>query len=230
MALFEAGGFEPSDITAYETEFGLPNVPVEAVSVDGSGTGTNGATVEVVLDIDMVIGINPNVSRVLVYEDAKDNSAKQFSVALVDVMERVASDDLAQTLSISYGLDERQIGTASIKAENNALVQLASEGITVLVSAGDQGAYGHTGTKFRPAHLNAPDPGSQPFVTSVGGTTLFTFAQEQYLGEEVWNDLGIHDGATGGGVSSVWKRSPFTKDQNTSREMAARRRIETCRT
>jgi subtilase family serine protease len=217
VALFEAGGFEPSDITTYETQFGLPNVPVEAVSVDGSGTGTNGATIEVVLDIDMVIAINPNVSRVLVYEDAKDNNAKQFSVALVDVMERVASDDLAQTLSISYGLDERQIGTAAIKAENNALLQLASEGITVLVSAGDQGAYGRTGTKFRPAHLNAPDPGSQPFVTSVGGTTLFTYAQEQCLGEEVWNDLGINKTATGGGVSSVWAIPFYQRPRYVSR-------------
>jgi kumamolisin len=48
------------------------------------------------------------------------------------------------------------------------------------------------------------DPASQPMVTAVGGTTLFTGAGETYAGEETWNDIGLGLGATGGGVSSVW--------------------------
>jgi subtilase family serine protease len=78
-----------------------------------------------------------------------------------------------------------------------------------VVSAGDDGAYGRTGTRTFPATLNAPDPGSQPLITSVGGTTLFTAQKEAYLGEEVWNDLGIGDGATGGGVSSFNSIPPY---------------------
>jgi kumamolisin len=38
----------------------------------------------------------------------------------------------------------------------------------------------------------------------VGGTGLYTGAKEGYAGEDVWNDLGLGAGATGGGVSSVW--------------------------
>ena len=202
VAVFEQGGFYPSDVDQYLQRMSLPHRPVTFVPVNGYDGSVNDAGVELeaVLDIDMVIGINPGVKEVLVYEDGTDN----FNVALLDALEQVAKDNKAQTLSISYGLDEIQESKSAIKAENTALIQLAAQGITVLVSAGDDGAYGRTGTGFSPAHLNAPDPGSQPYVTSVGGTTLFTFADELYLGEEVWNDLGIGAGATGGGVSSHW--------------------------
>jgi hypothetical protein len=52
--------------------------------------------------------------------------------------------------------------------------------------------------------MDEEDPASQPLVTSVGGTTLFTGPKEVSSTEEVWNLLGSHDGATGGGVSSYW--------------------------
>ena len=202
VAVFEQGGFYPSDVDRYLDRMSLPHRPVTFVPVNGynGSVDDDGVELEAVLDIDMVIGINPDVKEVLVYEDGTDN----FNVALLDALEQVAKDNKAQTLSISYGQDEIQEGKSAIKAENTALMQLAAQGITVLVSAGDGGAYGRTGTGFSPARLNAPDPGSQPYVTSVGGTTLFTFANEAYLGEEVWNDLGIGGGATGGGVSSYW--------------------------
>lgn len=202
VAVFEQGGFHQSDVDKYLDRMHLPNRPVTFVSVNGydGSVNDNGVELEAVLDIDMVIGINPDVKEVLVYEDGKDS----FQVALLDALEQVAKDNKAQTLSISYGQDEIQQGQSAIKAENTALIQLASQGITVLVSAGDNGAYGRSGSASIPAHLEAPDPGSQPYVTSVGGTTLFTFANEAYLQEEVWNDLGFGNGATGGGVSSYW--------------------------
>jgi subtilase family serine protease len=83
-------------------------------------------------------------------------------------------------------------------------VQLTAQGISVFVSSGDQGAYGHT--EGQPiASLNVIDPGAQPNVTSVGGTTLFLGPDSQWAYEEVWNELGsIGGGATGGGVSSYW--------------------------
>jgi hypothetical protein len=41
-------------------------------------------------------------------------------------------------------------------------------------------------------------------VTAVGGTTLFTDVNSNYLGEQVWNELASNAGATGGGISSYW--------------------------
>ena len=202
VAVFEQGGYSQSDITTFLTTMKLPNVPVSFVGVNGYDGHVNDKQIELeaVLDIDMIIGINPKVKQVLVYEDGND----PFGVAMVDALDQIATDKKVQTLSISYGVDEVQQGDTEMKAENTALTQLASEGITVLVSSGDNGAYGRTGGNNSPAQLEAPDPGSQPLVTCVGGTTLTTGPNEVWLGEEVWNRLGLGFGATGGGVSSFW--------------------------
>jgi subtilase family serine protease len=205
VAVFEQGGFSRSDLTIYRDKMGLPHRPVKFVSVNGYNGEVNdpGVELEAVLDIDMVIGINPNVGQVLVYEDGSDS----FQVAIIDALQQVASDNLAQFLSISYGLDEVQQPAGQMDAENTALTQLAAQGIGVLVSSGDRGAFGNTGMTQIPALLNVSDPASQPLVTGVGGTSLFTGYKEAYNVETVWNDLVSNignGGASGGGVSAYW--------------------------
>jgi len=197
LAVFEQGGFDPNDVATYLTANGLPKKYVVARGVNGYGGGIDDPNVELeaVLDIDMEIGTNPKLKALLVYEDGQD----PFGVALVDSFAAIASDDKAQTISVSYGLDEALQDPADIQAENTALMQEVAQGQTVFVSAGDRGAYGDLGNG-----LNAPDPGSQPLVTSVGGTTLFTGPGEIYLDEITWNELASLGFATGGGVSSIW--------------------------
>jgi subtilase family serine protease len=202
VALFEQGGFFASDVQKYLTANKLPKVPVIPRGVNGSGTGVSDPDVELeaVLDIDMIIGINPSVKEVIVYEDGDYNDS--FQVALLDALTAVADQNQAQVLSISYGEDEILQGSTAIQAENQELTQLAAQGITVLASAGDNGAYGDIGLRSTD-YLNVADPGAQPLVTCVGGTTLFTL-NGLYYAEEVWNLLADGLGATGGGVSSVW--------------------------
>jgi kumamolisin len=196
--VFEQGGITPSDITVYEKQNKLPDVPVHARGVNGYGGGVDdpGVELEAILDVDMLIAINPALDRIIVYEVGEDVA---FATGLVDVYSAVASDNKIQTFSISYGLDEAQQDPTEIQAENTVLTQLVAQGIAVFASAGDQGAYGREGNG-----LNAPDPGSQPELTSVGGTTLFTGTKQAYLNEITWNELGSRGFATGGGVSSVW--------------------------
>ena len=204
VAVFEQGGFSKPDLTIYQDKMGLPHRPVKFVSVNGYNGEVNdpGIELEAVLDIDMVIGINPNVDQVLVYKDGTDS----FQVAIIDALQQVASDNLAQTLSISYGLDQVQQPTGQMDAENTALTQLAAQGISVLVISGECGAFGNTGMTQVPALLNVSDPASQPLVTGVGATSLFTGYKEAYSVETVWNDLAssTFSGASGGGVSAYW--------------------------
>ena len=209
VAIFEQGGIVQSDITTYETHFGLPNVTIAQTGVDGSDTAANtGTIIEVDLDIDAILGLNPSVKVIHVYvADYLDNIP--FSTGLVDTFDAVATNKTAQTLSVSYGIDEVQQGATAIANEGDALLECQTAGVTVLVSAGDDGAYGRTGTNTNPATLNAPDPGSQPLVTCVGGTSLTTSSTQQYVGEVVWNDLSTGHGATGGGVSSYWALPTF---------------------
>ncbi|HEY1613831.1 MAG TPA: S53 family serine peptidase [Rhizomicrobium sp.] len=195
LALFEESGFPANDMTVYYNEYKLTSVPITLIGVNGSGTGSGGATVETDLDLQASIGANPNLSQILMYIDENGS----FSSQLVDSFNQIAQDDQATVLSVSYGLDENQQGETAVKAENTALTQLQAEGITVFVSSGDDGAAGREGTG-----LNAPDPGSQPLITSVGGTRLNVTSKEAWSSETVWNDLSQGDGATGGGVSKFW--------------------------
>ena len=197
LAVFEQGGYAPSDVTAYLMRNKLPAVRVKPRLVDGYGGGIDDPNVELeaVLDIDMEIAMNPAAHKVMVYEDGTDS----FAVALLDSLSAMASDNAAATISISYGTDEAQQGGAAITAEAAVFTQLAAQGQAVFVSAGDSGAYGNEAPS-----LNVSDPASQPLVSGVGGTTMFTGLHDSYLVENVWNELGIGAGATGGGVSSVW--------------------------
>jgi subtilase family serine protease len=203
VAVFEQGGFFNSDVEKYLYKMGLPHPAVTVVGVDGYDGTVNSYQIELecVIDIDMMIAINRDVHQVLVYEDGIDT----FQVALLDALNQVATDNKAQVLSISYGQDEGLEGNDAIAAENTALVQLAAQGITVTASSGDQGAYGD-GYNFP---YNVSDPASQPYVTGVGGTTLFTGPGRLYVGETVWNESDLAVEASGGGISSYWPFPAF---------------------
>jgi subtilase family serine protease len=216
VAVFEDSSITASDFSKYLSTNKLPKIKLTQIPVDQSKVGApNPDQVEAVLDVDMIAAINPDVKEIQMYVAPGADTISQFSTELIDVFDAVGTaftnTGQPQTLSVSYGLDEIQIveGGGDIVAEADALVGLADVGVTVLASAGDQGAYGRTGLDNNPATLNVGDPGSQIFVTCVGGTTLFTYSEQQYLGEEVWNDLGIGDGATGGGVSAGWELPDF---------------------
>jgi len=214
VAVFEEGGFFSYDVETYLKRMNLPHPSISFVGVNGYDGYVYDFSVELeaVLDIDMVIAINPQVKAVIAYEDGND----PFGVALVDALDQVATDNKAQILSISYGLDESEQGTDQMNAENTALTQLASQGITVLASAGDDGAYGQTGTENYPATYNVSDPGAQPLITCVGGTSLATGADQVYVTESVWNRLGSTGGATGGGYSSYWPIPTWQPSQQVS--------------
>jgi subtilase family serine protease len=204
-AVFEQGGYQQSDVTKFLTYNGLPQVTVTPISVDGSPITAIDPNIELeaVLDIDMIAGINPAISGVRVYIDA--STWDPFATALLDAITQVGDDNVAKVFSISYGQDEGNQGKAALEAEHTALAQLASEGITVTASSGDDGAYGHE--HFYP--YNVEDPASQPYVTGVGGTTLLTGPGEAYVGETAWNDLASGYGATGGGISAYWRVPDF---------------------
>lgn len=203
VALFEQGGYVPSDITTYDENYGL-SVPVSAIGVNGSSTAPTGNTIEVeaALDIDAVGGVNPKTKQVLVYED----TASSFSAALVAALNQIADDDIASVVSISYGLDEKSQGQNAVNAENTALTELAAQGQTVFVSSGDGGASGTQIDNIIPLKTgkNVEDPGAQPLVTSVGGTTLNVSSTEAWKSETVWNEWSKQGGATGGGISVYW--------------------------
>ncbi len=76
VGLLVFDGFFATDIAAYETKAGLPNVPITTVLLDGFngvpvgavGPGYPNPDIEVALDIENVISMAPGLSEVVVFE------------------------------------------------------------------------------------------------------------------------------------------------------------------
>ena len=190
LAVFELDGYTASDITGFETNFGIPSIPLQNVLVD-SATGTpGGAVAEVTLDIELMAAIAPGAAKIMVYEGPNSDQG------MLDTYAKIASDNIAKSISTSWGQSEGGVTSSFIQSENTIFMQMAAQGQTIYSAAGDAGAYDNGST------LSVDDPSGQPYVVGVGGTTLST-SGGVYASETTWNDSG---GAGGGGISTVWSQ------------------------
>ena len=194
LGLFELDGYTASDITAYETQYGLPAIPLQNVLIDGA-TGvpsTGDGPTEVTLDIELMAALAPGASKILVYE------APNAGTGAVDLYNKIATDNLAKEISTSWGEPENSDSASARNSENTAFQQMAAQGQSIYAAAGDSGANDNGST------LSVDDPASQPYMVGVGGTTLTTNgAGGAYKSESTWNN-GAGNGAGGGGISTVW--------------------------
>jgi hypothetical protein len=180
VGLLQFDGFYQSDITAYESQAGLPNVPITVVPVQG-GVGTPGSgAVEVSLDIEMAISMAPGLSHVYVYE------APNSSAYWVSLFSQMANDNLAKQLSCSWGGGGRNASAETV------FKQMGAQGQSFFNATGDSDAF--TGT--------IPFPSDSTNITEVGGTTLTTGSGGAYSSETVWN-WGSGTG-TSGGISTYY--------------------------
>ncbi len=198
IALFELDAWSISDINAFQSCY-KTNVHLSSVNVDGGdGSGAGGG--EAALDIETAIALAPKAD-ITVY----DAPASNYALSVVDELTRIFDANNAQILSMSYGLCEPfvySLDTGLADSENLLFEQAAAEGMSVFVASGDTGSEGCYRVNQSDA-LEVLDPGSQPFVTSVGGTDL-THAGPPPK-ETVWNEgVNTGAGAGGGGVSGNW--------------------------
>ena len=213
LALFELDGYTATDVSAYESRFDLPSVPLQNVLVDGVSGAAGPNADEVTLDIELQIALAPRVSKILVYETADTDSG------VLDGYSRIAEDDQAKQISTSWGLDEPESTLSTLQAENMIFKQMAAQGQTLYAAAGDSGAYdsGISGDGLR-----VDDPASQPYVCGVGGTTLATNgAGGVYASETTWNGGSAAKGAGGGGISSIWPIPAWQKSAVSSASKAS---------
>jgi len=174
LDLLQFDNFTPADITNYAAAIGLSNVPpITVIPVDG-GFGTPGANrLEVSLDIEMVLAMAPGISNLFVYEAPNPSP-------WVDILSQMADDDLAPQASCSWS------GGGPDPASEQVFQQMAAQGQSFFCAAGDAGAFTNV-VQF---------PSSSPNITQVGGTSLVTDTNQNYVSESVWNR---GNGSAGGG-------------------------------
>ena len=127
----------------------------------------------------------------------------------LDVLSAIVSHDHAQVISISWGNCEAQDGGSQVAAVEANLFEEAAPRVKPSwrrPATTDRLTAAHRGGTQAPVAA-VDDPGSQPYVTSVGGTSLATLGPPPT--ETVWNNSA---GAGGGGISSNWAMPAYQSD------------------
>jgi len=229
--------FLPADAYAYWSAIGLPVKPnrITQVHVDGGGPlGSVEGSGETSLDVEQSGGLAP-WADIIVY-DAPNTDAGFF-----DVFNQAVSDNKVDSLSVSWGQPEilyfpqTEGGvdyTDELRAFHQVFLEAAVQGISMFATSGDSGAYdtvrgfGGSLTDPVPPPLTADAPGSDPFITTAGGTTVpwsFSFSggpKASITQESVWGwdyissyfqkNFGVDitdevfSVGAGGGVSVFW--------------------------
>jgi hypothetical protein len=220
IALYELEPFLYSDVRTFDTcYFGaaqasamlsrLQVVPVEGGQPIGPGSG------EANLDVEDLSAMAPDAT-IDVYEGPSPGT-NGVVYDPVDEYAAIIDADRDQVISTSWGLCEQaiQAGQPGLQqAENLLFEQAAAQGQSVFGAAGDNGAddcdtFETTTVASGQNPVSVDDPGSQPYVVSVGGTTI-TDASEPPA-EQVWNDGGM-GGAGGGGISESWTMPTWQRE------------------
>ncbi|HEY6537990.1 MAG TPA: S53 family peptidase [Candidatus Dormibacteraeota bacterium] len=242
-AVFELSAYNQSDITTWaHTFYGSHYMPrITNINVDGGPLGTYcppsdqcvygyGGDIEVEADVEQELAIAPDINDLEVYNAPND----YYGFTELDEYYQIAEDDSADSISSSWAECEPDVGQSYAEAENLIFEQMAAQGQSMFASSGDTGAYDclRDGTEglYASHPQQVSDPATQPWVTSVGGTSLESDnpgsnPRPAYPNgvETIWNELNLCNGsaaglsacttygAGGGGDSIFWGKPAYQR-------------------
>ncbi|MFJ6379918.1 protease pro-enzyme activation domain-containing protein [Kitasatospora sp. NPDC092039] len=194
VALWEFDGYKSTNLTTYDSQFGLSGPAVTTVPVDGAnydskpGEGQG----EVELDSEIVRGVAPKATQ-LVYEAPNSDQGE------IDMANKIVTDNRVSVISISWGSCEPDTTASSMTAVDNAFKQAAAQGISIFSASGDDGSRDCTRSTSGSSVKAVDFPASSPHQTGVGGTNLKVSSGNTYSSESAWS-------TAGGGVSTVFAK------------------------
>ncbi len=199
------GGYFEQDLRQFCELADIPVPTVTPVSTDGTSTNAlDGTQGEVMLDIEVVAGL---CSRANIVPYFAHWSEQGWIKALDYVVQDSANNP--SVVSISWGLaEDTDIWSSQAMLQvNETLKEAAYQGITVCVSAGDDGS--SDGVDDGYAHVDFP--AASPYVLAVGGTAIVNGDNGKV--DVAWKEgdglRADNGGATGGGVSAYFSRPPW---------------------
>ena len=165
-------------VNQFRSLFSLPANPPQVIidgndpGIDGINNpeGPNGDSVEAYLDVEWAGAVAPNATVNLVI--AADTALEG---GLYLALEHAIYGNLAPIVSLSFGACEKNIGTTN-QFLNSLYEQAAAQGITVLVSTGDNGSAGCDDDNTQFFAINGQQVSgfaSTPYNVAVGGTDFF---------------------------------------------------------
>lgn len=210
------------DMTTFRSAMGLPANPPQII-LNGADPGRqSGDEGESDLDLQWAGAVAPGATIKFV------TSASTASTDGIDLSAQYAvSNNVADIITLSYGLCEADLGTAATNFYNGLWQQAAAQGMSVFVSSGDSGAADCDASDAATATRGRGVNGlcTSPSATCVGGTQFDDTANPSqywsatnaanlgsalsYIPEKVWNESGSVSGgsglwSSGGGASTVF--------------------------
>jgi kumamolisin len=200
-----AYAWRDTDNTTFNTQWGLPQLPVGSgqvctgVSTASGCKFSSSQSIEVALDVEYAHGTAPG-ARILNYMSASTSDA-DFTI----MYNRIVADDPGHVVSTSWGACESGSSTATQQADDNIFANANAKGQSWFAASGDNGSR-DCGTST----ITVDNPANSPHVIGVGGTTPTCGAGLQpaspacagYGSETAWS-------GSGGGTSQVFSRPAF---------------------
>jgi kumamolisin len=223
IVLIEIDTFQQPDLDCFAGKYGLS--PPQVKVVQGQwGTPQNTANSssgnsEAELDLEIVHSIAPAARLVVYYSDNSSSDIAAAAQAAITAYPEAI-------LSVSIGgceVENLVNGQAQVTSDqtvwDTALKRLALTKGSAFIASGDSGAY-TCGSQIKSSATGAEvptvsSPASDPYATSVGGTTLFLGSSGQYESEAAWGAPFEGDGS-GGGISQLWQRPSYQTGQGTT--------------
>jgi kumamolisin len=198
IVLFESGeNYDDSIVRDYARCFGLDMPSMRKVLVGSGPNPTKSANVEVLLDIQAVMGMLPELSQltVLIGRDTAPYPAI-LAAGLDPARVGMRTPD---AISVSYGICETALKgpfgrmTGRYPLWDDVAAYAAMMGVSVLVATGDSGSSGClrqqqiAGSFGAAISESVAYPGASPMVTAVGGTSMALTRGNAIAKQRPWN-------------------------------------------
>lgn len=180
------------DLKAFDAVTGLPPANLSVVYPMGTPAQYNQSwAMETSTDVEWAHAMAPHANIILAV------APSAFTSSLQGVVSYAIDRNLGNIISLSWGSPEGQLGSSVLATYSAVYHQAYLKGITVLAASGDNGANDGTSS------LAVNFPASDPYVTAVGGTSLYVLGNTFH--QTGWG--GIIDKVTygsGGGYSNYY--------------------------
>jgi len=202
------------DIDAFDKQFGLPAITIQQISPlneppSDPYNDRTGWAAETTLDVEIIHALAPGANIVVLISPVAETEGTAGLPEFRQLLQYTLDHKLGNIVSQSWGASEITLKDATGQAEIqkwDTLYKQATtqDGLTIFSSSGDNGATDYTDAAATHLSVIATTsfPADDPWVTSVGGTTLnrngTTFS------EAAWNQ-------SGGGFSSFFPTPAYQK-------------------
>jgi len=202
------------DLKAFDAGYGLPDppsftvlAPLGTVPFNPKNGDQVGWAAETTLDVEWAHVMAPGANIVLLTSPVDETEGVHGMPEFLALEQFALDQNLGKIISQSWGATENTLFTPAgqkVIADFEDFYQgAAQQNVTVLASSGDSGSSNveTNGTTYYP-FPTVGFPASSPFVTAVGGTSLFANESGNYQFEITW--IG-----SGGGVSQQFSEPEY---------------------